>query len=412
MGKTFRPLCAALMLAGLATGTAHAQWLPELKLSGFGTLGAVHSDEENADFVGTIFQPNGAGFTRRTAITPDSKLGVQVDAIFNDRFSAVLQVVSQHRHDNSFKPQVEWANLKFQATPDLSVRAGRIAAPTFLYSDTRMVGYTQPWVRPPIEVYGVLPITSNDGLDVSYRKQFGSTTHTLQAYWGRSKARLRTGEVESAPGWGINDTMQWNDWTFRAGYTANEIDLGLPTIRALVGGFNAFTAVPGPIGAQAATLAQRYRTNDLQLSAFSLSASYDPGKWFVMSEFVQFRGEGILADSRSWYVAGGYRFGTLTPYAVHARTRSDVAAEPGLPVPAAAALNAGINAALNSQFNGSQATTSVGLRWDAMKNTALKVQFDHTSLGSGSAGRYANVRPAFQRGGSVNMFSVALDFVF
>ncbi|HVE54018.1 MAG TPA: porin [Ramlibacter sp.] len=412
MGKTFRPLLAALMTAGLATGAAHAQWKPELKVSGFGTLGVVHSDEDQADFVGTIFQPNGAGFTRSTAVTPDTKLGVQVDAIFNDRFSAVLQLVSQQRHDNGFKPNVEWANVKFQATPELSVRAGRIAAPSFLYSDTRMVGYTQPWIRPPVEVYGVLPITNNDGLDLIYRRKFGSTSHTLQAFYGRTTARLRTGEVESAPSWGINDTMQWGDWTMRAGYAANEVDLNMPTLRALVGGFNAFTAVPGPIGAQAATLAQRYRTNDLSIGAFSLSASYDPGKWFVMSEFVQFRGESILADSRSWYVAGGWRLGSFTPYAMYARTSSDVAPEPGLPLPAAAPLNAGLNAAMNNQFNGSQSTATLGVRWDAMKNTALKLQYDHTRLGSGSAGRFANVQPAFQRGGSVNLFSVALDFVF
>ena len=411
MRNRFRPLLAALALAGLAGG-AHAQWAPKLKLSGFGTLGVVHSDEKNADFVSTIFEPNGAGYTHRTTATPDSKLGVQLDAVFNDQLSAVLQLVSQHRYDNGFTPQVEWANVKWQATPEFSVRAGRIAAPSFLISDTRYVGYAQPWVRPPVEVYGVLPVTSNDGVDLTWRKPFGSVTNTVQAYYGQSTAKLKTGSSKSNPGWGVNDTVQSGDITLRAGYTVNDVDLNFPGISTLVNGIGAFRAVPGPAGAQAAALADKYSVNDMKLGAFSLAASYDPGRWFAMSEFVDFRGDGILADSRSWYVAGGYRLGAFTPYAVYARTRSSVKTEAGVPLPAAAPLNAGLNAALNNQFNGSQSTTTLGVRWDFAKNMDLKVQFDRISLDANSAGRLANVQPAFQRGGDVNLFSATLDFIF
>lgn len=411
MRNRFQPLLAALALAGLAGG-AHAQWMPEFKVSGFGTVGAVHSNEDNADFVGTIFQPNGAGRTRSTAITPDSKVGLQLDAIFNDRLSAVVQVVAQHQHDNDFTPVVEWANVKWQALPELSIRAGRIAAPSFLISDTRNVGYAQPWIRPPVEVYGVLPITSNDGVDATWRRQFGSMTNSLQAYYGRSTATLKTGEADARPAWGINDTLQSGDLTLRAGYTYNEVDLDFPTINTLVNGFRALSALPGPAGAQAAAVASKYSLKDMKMGAFSLGASYDPGKWFVTGEYVDLSSEGILVDSRSWYVAGGYRFGTLTPYVAYAKTRSDVATEPGVASPAAAALNAGLNAALNNQFNGSQSTWTVGTRWDFYKNMALKVQYDHIDTGSNSAGRLANVAPAFQRGSSVNLFSAALDFVF
>lgn len=411
MSNRYRPLLAALALAGLAGG-AHAQWAPEMKVRGFGTLGVVHSDEKNADFVSTIFQPTGAGHSHATTGTPDSKLGVQLDAIFNERFSAVLQVVSQHRYDNSFWPQVEWANVKWQATPELSVRAGRIAAPSFLISDTRFVGYAQPWIRPPVEVYGVLPITSNDGVDATWRRNFGSIANTVQAYYGHAEGKLKTGSAKSSPGWGINDTVQTGDLTLRAGYSSNDVDLNFPSITALVNGIGAFAAVPGPVGAQAAALAAKYSVKDMKLGAVSLAASYDPGRWFLMSEFVDFHGDGILVDSRSWYVAGGYRFGAWTPYAVYARTHSSVQTEAGVPLPAAAPLNAGLNAALNNQFNGSQATMTLGVRWDFAKNTALKVQYDHIDLGANSAGRLANVQPAFTRGGNVNLFSAALDFVF
>lgn len=407
-----KPLLAALVGAGLLAGAAHGQSMPELKFSGFGTLAAVGSDNRDADFVSTIFQPNGVGFTRPWSVTPDSRLGGQLDAVFNSRWSAVVQVVSQHRHDNTFIPQLEWANVKFQATPELSLRLGRIAAPSFLVSDSRFVGYAQPWIRPPVEVYGVLPITSNDGVDLTYRRQFSTFTSTFQAYYGRAKARLESGSATSRPGWGVNNTVQFGDLTLRAGYSANEVDLDLPGVTTLLGGFGAFTAIPGPIGAQAAAIVGRYDTRDIQLGAFSLAASYDPGDWFVMSELVDFRGEGILADSRSWYATAGWRLGSVTPYVTYARTRSSVGNEPGLPLPAAAPLNAGLNATLNNQFNGSQSTTSVGVRWDFMKNVALKAQYDYVDLGPNSAGRFTDVQPAFQRGGHVNLFSLGLDFVF
>lgn len=412
MKITLKPLLAALITAGFGAGAAHGQSLPEMKFSGFGTVSATHSSERNADFVGTIFQPNGAGATRAWAFGVDSKLGGQVDAKFSDNWSAVLQVVSQHGPDNSYNPQVEWANVKYQATPELSVRIGRIAAPSFLVSDTRFVGYAQPWVRPPVEVYGVIPITSNDGIDLSYRKQFSSFTNTVQAYYGTATAKIETGKVKSKAGWGINDSVQMGDATLRAGYTANELDLELPGISSLLGGVSAFSAIPGPIGAQATALRQKYSDKGMKTSSYALAASYDPGQWFAMAEFVSFRGAGILADSNSWYVSGGYRFGSFTPYATYARTKSKVTDEAGIPFAAAAPINAGLNGALNNQFNGTQDTISAGVRWDFMKNTSLKLQYDHVKNGSGSAGRLAHPLPALVRGGSYNLFSAALDFVF
>ncbi|QJW84876.1 hypothetical protein HK414_18630 [Ramlibacter terrae] len=91
MKKVMRPLIAALMGAGLLAGAAHARGMPEVKFSGFGTLGIATTDEDNADFSSTVFQPNGVGGTRRWSYGPDSKLGGQVDAVFNDRWSAVIR---------------------------------------------------------------------------------------------------------------------------------------------------------------------------------------------------------------------------------------------------------------------------------------------------------------------------------
>jgi len=49
---------AAALLFGAA---AHAELPSGLKFSGFGTIAATHSSDDNADYLGTRFQPNGAG---------------------------------------------------------------------------------------------------------------------------------------------------------------------------------------------------------------------------------------------------------------------------------------------------------------------------------------------------------------
>jgi hypothetical protein len=51
------------------------------------------------------------------------------------------------------------------------------------------------------------------------------------------------------------------------------------------------------------------------------------------------------------------------------------------------------------------------MRWDFMQSVDLKLQFDHTRLGAGSAGALTNLQPDFVRGGTVNLFTATLDFV-
>ena len=417
----------ALAATLLFAATAHAELPSWLKLSGFGTIAFTHSGEKNADYVGNRFQPNGAGHTRSTDFGPDSKIGAQLSAQFNDQWSGVLQVVSQHQYDNSYKPMVEWANIKYQVAPELSVRAGRIALPSYLISESRFVGYANTWAHVPTEVYSVLSLTSGDGIDLTHRKSFGDINNTFQAFFGTAKANLPLEvKAKSKPTWGLNDSVEFGSWTLRAGYSSYDIDLDGPSISGLFAGLDAIAANAGAVllpefqlaAQQAAGLSKKYSTKGIKVSALSLGLNYDPGEWFVMSEFVAFQGEGLFTNSKSWYGTVGYRLGAFTPYFSYASTKADVRNEAGItsltgsPLDdAAAVINGGLNTSLNS-VNGSQATTSVGIRWDAMSNVAVKAQYDRIKLGSNSAGRLTNLQPGFKSGGNVDLFSVSVDFVF
>ena len=172
-----------LSLSGLAVaGAARAQDKPDWRISGFGTLGVVHAGEREADYTSSVFKANGAGATRRWSTDVDSRLGVQLDATLARHWSAVLQVVSEQGLDNTYRPRVEWANIKYQATPELALRVGRIALPVFLTADYRKVGYAYPWVRPPVEGYNVLPVTSSDGIDATLRWGVGPIRNASQVF--------------------------------------------------------------------------------------------------------------------------------------------------------------------------------------------------------------------------------------
>jgi hypothetical protein len=150
------------------------------QFNSFGTAGVVHSSENQADFVSNPAQPKGAGYTDSWSATPDTKLGIQLKVAPTDQLSAVVQLMSQYQYDGTFRPGLEWANLKYQVTPDFSIRAGRIAIPTFMVSDSLNIGYALPFARIPLEVYAQLPETHSDGVDGSYRMYVGGATNTVR----------------------------------------------------------------------------------------------------------------------------------------------------------------------------------------------------------------------------------------
>src|SRR5688500_16146113 len=165
----YRPAVVPTFLFLLSSTTFAAESsYPSFAVNGYSTLGAVHSSEDKADFKDTLVQPDGAGYTHDWAFGVDSRAALQVTASFTEKLSAVVQVISEQHYDGSYTPTVEWANIKYDVTPDFSLRVGRIVLPVFMGSDYRKVGYANPWVRPPIEVYGHLPLSNNEGVDASY----------------------------------------------------------------------------------------------------------------------------------------------------------------------------------------------------------------------------------------------------
>ncbi len=359
------PAIATFMLAFGTVGHADAtidtidQYVP---FSGFGTLGLVHSDYSQADFIGNVVQPRGAGYSSRWSPTPDSDLGAQANFTLTDALSAVVQVLSRDDANGNFRPDVEWANLKYDFTSDFSVRVGRILLPTFQRSDVQNVGYALPWIRIPIEINYTDTATHSDGIDALYRVKTGVVTQNLQVQWGSTTEDLPGVRFTSTrANVGVfSDTLEYGDTSVHLVYQ-NYDHTGFPFVR---------------------------------LRLVDAGFTYDPGAWFVTgdSSYTQDR---YFGDFFGWYVSGGVRIGHFTPYTIYSTTRSQSTGTSGL------------------RSLGDERTVAAGVRWDFAKNLDTKLQVQQVTIDSlDDPASLANLQPGARVGDKANVLSLVLDFVF
>jgi hypothetical protein len=390
---------------------------PMFSIGGFGTFGVVHSSQNKADYTSAPDQAVGAGHTQSWSAAVDSLFGVQLSANLTPKISAVLQVVAQQNYDDRYWPHLEWANLKYQVTPDFSLRIGRTALGVFLVTDSLKVGYANPWVRPPIELYNLVSITSNDGIDASYRLALGDASNTLQVAVGRAEYKYPTPNSTAVVTARSKDQVSF----------VNSYERGFVTVRTSYGQARVSVAAYDPLfdafrqfGPQGEGIADKYDVDDRMVSFFGLSAGYEPGPWFAMAEWGRVNSHSVLGNKTGWYLSSGYRLGDFTPYGIYARTRTDTSgSDPGLTLAGlpsllaapAQALNAGLNASLATSIT-TQRTMSVGARWDVVRSVDIKLQFDHTNLGANSRGWLTNLQPGFPLGSSLNLIAATIDFVF
>ncbi len=366
------------ILACIANVRAAGTDQTQVTFGGFGSLGVSHSTMSSGDYVVDGSIPKGPGLSDFLSTTNDSRMAGHMAAQMSPNVSVVIQVDSEYHTGNTYAPEVEFVNVKYVLTPDAYVRVGRIALPTFLESENRDVGYTYAWIHPPVEVYRQEPVTHSDGFDVNYSLNTGTAEHSIKAIFGRTEIETNDSPMGNAMSsknmWGVFDTTEYGSATFHVGYLQRDTDSGY------------FLA--GQDGAW---------VKDKDLSA---GVQYDPGDWFVLSEWIQRRS---TYEINARYVSAGYRVKQFTPYLTYAQS-SQGSFLPGLPPPSPAAVVLATRA---------QSTTSLGLRWDFRRDTDFKFQLDQVRLSDNSNGFLANVPANVTLYGSrFYVISAVVDFIF
>jgi hypothetical protein len=385
------------------------------KLKGFGTLGLVWNSTSRAQFTRDVSQPGGA--TRSADARVDTRLGLQLDGTLADTLQAGLQVLGKYRYDATFTPEIAWAYLGWSPVPELQVRAGRLGVELFMNADSRDVGYSYLWVRPPVECFGLIPVTRLDGMDATGTIPLGrQATLRLKAFYGATSEKL--------PLAGMPPLSLAGD---RIGGLVTEVQTGAWRLRLAAARFAIYTDFPGPVGALPQDLggfAQELGDPGLAQTAAELRFSGGAVRWYsagLSREDGPLQVQGMLNRMQSdrvvlppsWagYLSLGYRFGQVVPYGLWSRicSRHSQVYLGQLPeVPQAAPLLQGVDFMVDANPD-TQSTTAAGLRWDFQAKAALKFQLERIQTRLPNSLWY-QAQP--QWNGQATVASAVLDFVF
>ncbi|MFM9912290.1 MAG: hypothetical protein ACKVN9_02005 [Methylophilaceae bacterium] len=376
----------------------------QLKFSGFGTLGISHLSNKNVDFA-TNVQPTGPGRTRDVDFGLDSRLGVQLDYDFDEDTTATIQAVSERNADKTFTPYISLLNLRHEFDNGLLIRAGRIQPTTYMATEYRLANFPNPWVRPPVTVYGLIPLTALEAVDVSYPyvTDYGVFTGWLGVnQFDFDSARSNASGTDNVKGKnGRNIGIKWQQgaWLAKIGWSIYDVTYESPSIKAALAGLSLFD----PAAANALAL------NNTPLEIFSAGLTYEGQDWLMMAEWAERKSDAILPTARGAYVTIGRQFGKTLPYVTIGRRETD-----NLSVTSNNPIASQIINQIFSFLNYSQWTASLGVSYPILEKANLKFQIDWIKPDKGSFGPYTNHSTSYDSTHPPTdvLISVNLDFVF
>ncbi len=385
-------LLVFLALFQALTTSAAAEDL--VKWSGLAVLGATYSSERRADFTSGIDHPNGAGGTRPTDWWSESRVMLQADAQLSPNVSAMLQGTAEHRYDNSFRPHVTAAALKWQLTPNIYLRLARQPFLNFLVTDDRVA-----WVRPTTEIYQTGLLNLYDGAELGWRTTTGDTTWHAQLYGGAIAypvpGNTSNIDIQLNQLLGINLFATHGPHTLRVARIrgrltmhSQDIDQAFARLRMLPGGM---------------ALSNHYQAVEAPTEHRSLAYCYQSERGYVLIEWSQFStGESFVADSTQGHLTTGYHLGSITPFFTLAGKQANKVASDPNPI---------LNALFSNRAVG-QKSIVVGARWLIQPDTSVKMQLDYVINANNSIGSLSNLQPGFQPGQRYRLLSAALEHSF
>jgi hypothetical protein len=179
-----KPHIAQSLLCATLLGSIPAIAAPEFAITGYGTLGYARSDE---DFRYLRY------IDRDGTLKADSLLGLQLEARFDPKWSATVQVVASapRTRDSGYEAAIRWAFVGFRPENDWLLRFGRLRPPVLINTQNAEVGVTYDQARLPAEVYTLSPVYDVDGAAFTKTWTTGSAEIALDGYWGTTKINYR-----------------------------------------------------------------------------------------------------------------------------------------------------------------------------------------------------------------------------
>ena len=348
--------------------------LDRLKFNGFYSVGVTRASND----AGYADAKDSYSFDELTMI------GLQGEFALGDSTSVVAQILA--KGIDNFDMTMEWAYIKHTFDNDLTVRGGKLRVPLFMYSDYMDVGFAQPWVRPPQEVYGQIPFQSYVGGDVAYDIEFSESVISLQAFGGNSRVDSPANvNVISGGMIPIDADIDYEsnfDYMWGTSIAWNYDDV--LTLRGVYG--TAVASSTNPI--YDAILVDGGSRADF----YGAGLQYDDGDLLVISEYTKTEIEGDYPDIDGYYATVGYRFGDWMPYVNYGNAKSTDDSD---------------RSAAFEALNGQRTSYALGLRYELLSNLAIKADYTYvTDLGDTTGFMSRNTHE------NTAVYSLRLDGVF
>ncbi len=419
-------VCLGLLAtAAAANGTG-------LKFSGFGTIGVVSQSV-----------PAGWGFMREAAqpaptddvsATPDTRTGLQIDWRPHSEIEITLQSVLRKRPaGTSLSESVTWAFMGWRPTPNTRLRLGRTSPDVFLYANSRHIGYTVPWVRPPSDLYGFLNVHAVDGVEASQQWMTDDDVNWLVR--GAVGQLQTTSSVSNRPGIDpfsirgrnvlvLTGQRESGALLLKASYMQVDLRLSLDqSLLPLTQALDGLAAVPIPGWSEQVMPLRASLWTGGRARYSSLGMQYDSYPWLLHAEVSRLNATGAsLLPAQRGYVSLGYRWNDWTFYGLAGRIRAE---KPALVTPdaqaalgpvmgpmGAAQAQAALDAAAmaGNSYRHNQNSMALGMRWELASRVALKFQVDRTKVHANGAGQWKSDGASAAATNLVT--SIALDFVW
>ena len=384
---------AKLILVCFLLPSVTAQEISTPHVSGFGRViaGIAQYDDINT-----------LNYTKNLSLKPNSLIAIQADWSLSQDWSATSQIVGYL--DDEKSSGIEWLYLTYQPSDSMKVKIGRLRTPFFDYSDVLDVGYAYHWITPPSEVYASYLFSNYDGVSLIHNYSNNQLSLSIEPYIGRFSGIVtqdgRQSDIILDFIAGISLKANVDKLSLRASFNRGNIGGTTPL----------FFPVPFT------QLQQLFSANGLghlidqievkgRFDFNQIGFSYDSFNYFIKGEVTQFKHQfKVMPQITSFYLSAGYQFDDYLIHLTLANREDKLKAmlNPIGSSPALAQLKATYQQLISARVVGDQKSVTLGIRWDLLKNVALKTDIRHI--------RYGNNVPHQHDGSS--LLQLGLEWLF
>lgn len=304
---------------------------------------------------------------------PDSKLGLQGTATFNERYSLTSQIVA--RGADGGNVDMEWLYGSIRFNDKLTLQIGRKRLPLFYYSELQDVGQSYPWVHLSQQLYG-WEIVNYNGANLYYEDQWGNWSSGINFFTGSET---------------VKDNGFWKLYNGKNNRTDSRWSNIAGTYISLNNDWFEGRLLYIQSKMQDTTPPDLTLSDPTRQKIYGISFNADYAQWIARSEFLYINRKESYGGDHAQLYGLGYRFGKFLPMVTYTNYRQSVL--------------------LDQTEAEAHSTTSLVLRYNLSPSSAIKLQYDHWQSHAQPNFIIANPDTA-SPSGTVKLLSASYDVVF